>query len=273
MKIIEAKLRELDYKDYKLRGANVSDFTTLVKDPVTLMHDGEVKVVYDHLPFDTTPYKEAFKKIKYQKTERTAGLKTVSRIFGFAPRVTMRKDFCSATSLSTEDPEAHAAIVELGQKIAGIYLQRAPEVFQKHSETLRENMKEDQWVIPNTPFTSGIINKNNPLKYHFDTGNFKKVFSCMVAFKHDCEGGHLSLPEYDMGLEIADNSILLFDGQEILHGVTPFKLLSDEGYRFTAVFYSLRGMWECLTVDDEIARIRNIKTQRERKRVKSNEPK
>lgn len=270
MKVIETKQRKLDFKDYKLRGATDSDYYELIKEPVTLMCDGEVKLVYDFLPFDTTKYKEAFKKIKYQKTERTAGLKTVSRIFGFAPRVTLRKDFCSATSLSTEDLEAHDLIVELGQKIAELYLQRAPEMYQKHNDTTKEKMRAE-WVIPGTPFTSGIINKNNPLKYHFDTGNFKKVFSCMVAFKHECKGGHLSLPEYDMGIEIADNSILLFDGQEILHGVTPFELTAVDGYRFTAVFYSLRGMWECLTITDEVARIRNLKTKREKKRAQKNE--
>lgn len=249
-----------------MRTADDKDVTNIINEPVTIMHEGKVKVVYDHLPFDTHKYKEVFQKIKYQKTERTGGLKTVSRIFGFSPRVALRKDFCSATALATEDPDVHEAIVELGQRIAEIYLQRAPEVYGSHEELTGEKV-DDTWVIPNTPFTSGIINKNNPLKYHFDTGNFKDVFSCMVAFKSDCEGGHLIMPEYELGLEIADNSLLLFDGQEILHGVTPFKL-GENGYRFTAVFYSLRGMWECLTVDDELARIRKLKTSRERKRAR-----
>lgn len=269
MRHIDKKAREIELSHYKLRRAAAEDYTTLITEPVTLSHNGQVKVVYDHLPFDTTKYKEIFQKIKYQETERVSGLKTVSRIFGFAPRVAMRKDFCSATALATEDPETHAAIIELGQKIAEIYLRRAPEVFSSH-EVMSKEKVESTWVIPNTPFTSGIINKNNPLKYHFDTGNFKNVFSCMVAFKHDCEGGHLSLPEYDIGLEIADSTLLLFDGQEILHGVTPFKLLSESGYRYTAVFYSLRGMWECLTVDEELIRIRRVKTERERKRAKEN---
>ncbi len=74
-----------------------------------------------------------------------------------------------------------------------------------------------------------------------------------------------------MALEIANDSVLLFDGQDILHGVTPFTV-SDDGYRYTVVYYSLQRMWDCLTITDELARIRNLKTQRERKRVKINEP-
>lgn len=268
-RIIEQKQVKLNLDDYKLRGAVDQDYYELVKEPITIMHQGEVKVVYDFLDFDTTPYREAFKRIRYQQSERTAGLKTVSRIFGFSPRNTLRKDFCSTTSLLDDHPEEHELICELGRKISQIYLNRAPEVYAAHSQLTREKMLP-QYAIPGTPFTSGIINKNNPLKYHFDTGNFKNVFSCMVAFKEDCEGGHLSLPEYNIGLEIADNSILLFDGQEILHGVTPFKLTSETGYRYTAVFYSLRGMWKYLTITDEIARIRKLKTEREKKRVKTN---
>lgn len=268
-KIIQAKTQQLNFKDYKMRGASDKDCAHLITEPTVLMHDNEVKVVYEKLQFDTTKYKDALTLIKYQATERTAGLKTVSRIFGYSPRNVLRKDFCATTSLAAEFPEEHALICELGQRISEIYLDTAPEVANKHLNLVKEKMSVE-WVIPGTPFTSGIINKNNPLKYHFDTGNFKQVFSCMVAFKRDCEGGYLALPEYDSMLEIGDNSITLFDGQEILHGVTPFKI-AEGGYRFTIVFYALRGMWECLTVDEEVARIRNLKTTRERKRVTTDE--
>lgn len=265
-KIIPSKKRELNILDYKLRTASKSDFATLVTDPVTIMDGNEVKVVYDKIPFDVEKYRDAVLRIKYQESERTAGLKTVSRIFGYSPRNTLRKDFCSTTSLSGDHPEEHDLICELGEKIAAHYLATAPDVYLSHKQVAGEKLRTE-WMIPGTPFTSGIINKNNPLKYHFDTGNFKQVFSCMVAFKKGCEGGHLSLPEYDLGLEIGDATVLLFDGQEILHGVTPFKLLEEDGYRYTVVFYSLRRMWQCLTVTDEVARIRNVKTERERKRL------
>lgn len=268
MRTIRAKSKELNVADYKMRRALDTDVKEIVSEPTTIVDErGDIKVIYDVLPFDTAPYLEAIQRIKYQETERTAGLKTVSRIFGFSPRVTLRKDFCSATSLVKESPEEHEMIIKLGQEVSKLYLAQAPRKYQEHSDTTQKVREEYQ--IPGTPFTSGIINKNNPLKYHFDTGNFKQVFSCMVAFKKNCEGGHLALPEYDMALEIADNSVLLFDGQEILHGVTPFEI-KDEGYRYTVVFYSLRRMWECLTVTDEIARIRKLKTEREKKRVNNN---
>lgn len=267
-KIIQSKTRELNIADYKMRSASDADYAQLITGPCVIMDGATPKVVYEQIPFDTTPYKEALERIKYQQNERTAGLKTVSRIFGYSPRNVLRKDFCATTSLAAESPEEHELICELGQRVSEIYLANAPEVYEKHSGLVKEKMRIE-WVIPGTPFTSGIINKNNPLKYHFDTGNFKQVFSCMVAFKKDCTGGHLALPEYDCALEIGDGSVTLFDGQEILHGVTPFKC-EEGGYRYTIVFYALRGMWECMTVDEEVARIRKLKTTREKKRVTNN---
>jgi len=75
------------------------------------------------------------------------------------------------------------------------------------------------------------------------------VWSNMLGFKRHCEGGYLAVPEYDLALEIADNSLSMFDGQNLLHGVTPMRLTSDGAHRFTIVFYSLKGVWQCLPVD------------------------
>lgn len=265
-KTIEKKTREVDLDKFIKRTAKDSDVSEIINEPLTITKDGQERLVYRKLDFDIEEYRDALQRIKYPKTTRTNGLTTQSRIFGYSPRNAIRNDFCSSTSLINDHPDEHEKIIEMGKKLAGIYLQNAPTIYGRHKEITKDNVKEE-YHIPGTPFTSGIINKNNQLKYHFDTGNFKKVYSCMIAFKSGCKGGHLILPEYDIGLEIADGTVLLFDGQEILHGVTPFELESEDSHRFTVVFYSLERMWDCLTVDEEIARIRNKKTERERKRT------
>jgi hypothetical protein len=126
---------------------------------------------------------------------------------------------------------------------------------------------KDDWKIEGTPFSSGIINKNNALKYHFDSGNIKQVYSNMVCFKKNCEGGYLVLPEFDVALEVANKSITFFDGQDIMHGVSPFKLKTYDGYRFTIVYYTLQQMWKCEPIDEEIVRIRNRRKERELRRI------
>ena len=89
----------------------------------------------------------------------------------------------------------------------------------------------------------------------------------MAVFKHDVEGGYLCLPEYRVAVECKNNSLFIFDGQSILHGVTPIRRLTTEGYRYSIVYYTLQQMANCLPPEEELNRIRKNKTERELKRL------
>jgi hypothetical protein len=268
MRRINRAKRKVNAKDYIRRSATDRDFDELLTEPCVIGDDIGVRVIYDYLDGDGPV--NALRKIKCQIGKRISGLKTRSRTFGYSPRVSFKHDYCYLSGLATDQPIEHDAVARYGEIISKIYQRYAPSEYGIHMEEVRHKVRKD-WRIPNTPFTSGIINKNSPLKYHFDAGNFKGKFSCMIAFKRDVVGGYLSLPEYGIGLEIRDRSVLIFDGQTILHGVTPIRLLSPTAYRLTAVYYSLQGMWKCQTVTEEVARIRNRKTERERRRAEGNE--
>ncbi len=136
---------------------------------------------------------------------------------------------------------------------------------------MSEEKLEGQYVLAGTMFTSGIVNENNPLQYHYDSGNYNGVYSAMFGFKQGVRGGYLSVPQLDVGFEIADSSLLLFDGQGLLHGVTPIKKLRKDAKRYSIVYYSLKQMWNCDTPGEELERLRNRRTEMERKprKVKS----
>jgi hypothetical protein len=176
------------------------------------------------------------------------------------PRIALRNDFCSATSLARESPKEHAVVANYSVNLAKMYSNYSEKTYAKHLDTTDTKVL-NEYRIPNTPFTSGIINKNNPLKYHFDAGNFKAVYSCMVVFKHKVSGGHLAMPEYGVAFECAHNTAMMFDGQEILHGVTPIKKEGESSLRYSIVYYSLQQIWNCLPLTEEIARLRNKKYQ------------
>lgn len=271
-RVIEIQPSDINYKNFVKRTALNGDIENVIKDSVVITTNGQIKVIYldlDDIGLDCREITEAVKRIKYEQTERTGGLKTTSRIFGFAPRVALRKDFCSSTSLARQFPKEHSIICKYAEKISDIYLNTDPETYKKHSEMTNKVLPE--WKIKRSIFTSGIVNKNNPLKYHFDSGNFKDVYSCMLGFKYNVEGGYLAIPAYNLALEIKNNSLLIFDGQNIMHGVTPIKYLSKDAYRYTIVYYSLKQMWNCLPLTEEVARIRNVKTQREYRRLERSE--
>lgn len=269
MREIYLKKRELNHLDFVKRSALETDYDELIDDDVIAIDADTKQIIFvqKKLDFDDSQIMWALDRIKYEENTRTSGLKTRSRIFGFNPRNAIRKDFCSTTSLAIQQPREHAAVIKYGVQISQLYSQFTPEVYEKHMEITKAKVL-DEWAIKDTPFTSGIINKNNPLKYHFDSGNFKNVYSCMAVFKRGTRGGYLSLPEYGVGVSLPHNSVFMFDGQSVLHGVTPITKDSPTDTRYSIVYYSLQQIWNCLPLSEEIARIRNKKTERERRRAK-----
>lgn len=266
--------KSIDVKDYIRRSALESDYSTLITESSIIRdQDNRLSIVYLILPEIPDLFANILTKIEYHRDKRIGGLHTSrygsSVIFGYMPREQIRKDFCSSTAMAVNNPKAHTYICNFGKVLTQQYKEYAPEVFNEHSQIVNNSVLKE-WTIENTPFTSGIINKNNLLKYHKDAGNFAKVYSNMVCFKKGCKGGYLSIPEFDIGLDIANKSILLFDGQDLVHGVTPFRLQSPypSSYRFTIVYYSLKQMWNCEPIQEEIARIKTRKTEREVKRYK-----
>lgn len=266
MQVLEITKRELDFKQFTRRSAVESDFDKLITKDTLVTSKGKPIILYKYLTEDTSKIQMAVRQIKYSKETRTQGLKSESRVFGYSPRNTIRKDYCSATALAYEKPKEHNLIANFGSTLAKLYYEYFPTVYDEHSKLVKSKMLPN-WVIKDSPFTSGIINKNNPLKYHFDAGNIKGVLSNMVVFKNMVKGGYLSCPEYNIGFEAAHNTVILFDGQSILHGVTPIKKITPTAYRYSIVYYTLEQMWSCLPLNDEMLRVRKKHLERERNRA------
>lgn len=266
MRVINTQKKEIDLKEYVKRSAQESDYVELITEDALIQIDGKPAILYKKLDWDFEPLRRCLMGVRYDNTTRSSGLKTTSRVFGHQPRIPMRRDFCTKTSLATDNPEKNQMVCDYGERIVPIYHEAFPEVFEKHDKWVDEKILEE-WKIKETPFTSGIINKNNPLKYHFDAGNIKEVCSCMLALKKSSGGGYLSFPELGVALEIADRTLSVFDGQSLLHGVTPIRKLADNAHRFTVVYYTLHQMWKCEPLTQEIARIRQVKSEREKRRA------
>mgnify|MGYP000031110546 CR=1 FL=1 len=271
MEVIEVQRKAIDFAEYVKRSAVFEDAPNMITGDTLFTENGKPIILYKKIDFaDTKALRQAVQRVKYAETTRTAGLKTQSAIFGYNPRNVIRKDFCSATAMSFNQPAEHQVITDFAQELTRLYEQTFPDTFNRHKGAVSEKILPE-WKMKGELFTSGICNKNNPLKYHFDSGNIKDVLSNMVVFKYKSEGGHLAIPELNVTLECADNTVVLFDGQSLLHGVTPIDNRYADSYRYSVVYYTLQQMWNCLPLTGEIARIRKLHKQREQNR--SNERK
>jgi hypothetical protein len=263
---LDCKRKELDLKEFKNRHATEDDYDTIIDEPFMLYENSKLILAIAEPNDNLEPLRQACKTIKYHKNFRTGGLKTTSRVFGYEPRKVLRKDYCNITSINWAYPAQSRILLEGAKIVSKHYQTINPSLHAEHKQLTEEKVGDD-WKLKDAPFTSGIINENNPLKYHHDAGNYKNVWSGMVVFKEGIEGGYLSLPEFGLGLALRDKSILYFDGQGILHGVTPIKRLHQKAKRYSIVYYSLKGMWNCLPLTDEVLRIRKLRSEREAKRA------
>ena len=185
---------EIDLQQYAKRSALETDYTKLIREDTVVCTDGKPVILYQKLDWDFEPIRAVVRGIEYQTTTRSGGLKTTSRVFGYQPRIALRRDFCAATTLQQQEARKAKVIQDYGKRIAEIYQNHFPTVYQQHQSWTESNVREE-WKIKETPFTSGIINKNNPLKYHFDAGNIQNVCSCMLGLKRSVSGGYLSVLE------------------------------------------------------------------------------
>lgn len=275
MRTIELPLIEIDTKALTSanmkRGALERDCQTLIDEDVLITTGGEPIIAYLSLDgkVDTAALRWACQTTNYATSKRTSGTLTTSRVFGFMPRRTLLADYCHESDLKAVGAKQSAILKDFSKNLEAFYGEFFPDVLAKHYQTIEEKILPE-WRIAGSPFTSGIVNKNNPLKYHRDAGNFKGLFSNMVAFKKDVQGGRLCLPEFGIKFEIADNTLLIFDGQKYVHGVTPIIKKTASAYRYTVVWYSLEQMWNCLPLGEEVERIRAKKAEREKKRLTLN---
>lgn len=268
MNVIELKKKNINLSEFKKRSAKEEDFSELITESTIIKIDESIEIVYiDDVEHDLNEIFEAIQKIKYNKSTRTNGLVSTSRIFGYAPKNVTRNQPCRITSLASEFPKQHFIVEKAGEIAKKYYQLYNPEKANYHQKLTDEKILSS-YKIGSTMYTSGIINENNPLKYHFDAGNFTGTWSAMFAFRKNTEGGYLSIPELDVGIQIKNNSLLLFDGQSLLHGVTPIKKLNKDAKRYTIVFYSLKQMWNCKPVDQEIADMRNKRNDIEKNKMK-----
>lgn len=267
MKKIIVERRNVNIKDYVKRKASKTDCSRIIDEPCLIYEGDELKIALIELPARDIPFEKALQSIKYSKDTRTSGLKTNSRIFGFMPRVTIREDYCHVAGLEWHNPKAHRIVCNKVKEIIPYYEKLFPKQFNHHKSIIEDKVLND-YQIHGSVFTSGIINQNNPLNYHFDSGNFAGCLSAMYINKKNCLGGNLACPEYDILIKLKDNQLLLFDGQSILHGVTGFKLFNG-GHRYTTVFYSLKQMWNCEPITEELARIKQKRWEREQKRLET----
>ena len=272
MRRISIQTKEIEPDKYLGNYANASDVSTVIDEDVIIEVDGEVVLAYvSDIGEDIRELREMLSEHKFGVQQRASSKKafySASAGFGYQPRLPLRTvtQNCRIASLVRSNKDLHSLLVSWTNAVTRVYKELAPDAAKHHTDQTEENILEE-YRLPRSMFTSGIVNKSNQLPYHYDSGNFVGAWSAMLGLSQGVSGGFLNIPEYDIALKISDGSLSFFDGQSRLHGVTPFTRNTPAADRYTIVWYSLRKLWDCLPYREELAHANQRMT--EQNRIKS----
>ncbi|MGW5267233.1 hypothetical protein ACWEQ4_01145 [Rhodococcus sp. NPDC003994] len=225
---------------------------------------GQPVFAYLDLGADAAQLREAVLGFEYSgTTARAGGFENRSRTFGYAPRRPVYgRESCRPASLVNEAPHGHVVLEQWADKLKA-RLGTIDERLVTEGSTETEIVNRD-WKLGDTHWTSGVINQSSRLPYHRDGFNFH-AWSAMPVFRRNMRGGYLAIPEYDTVLGCRDGWAAFFPGWQLVHGVTPMQTTRDGGYRYSVVYYSLKGMKDCFTAAVETQYGVQRRTERERK--------
>ena len=182
---------------------------------------------------------------KVNTTTRLSGMAVTHRTFGYEPPQPMRRRYgCSRAQFNIEQPAAMEEIAKFCRVAEHVFRTQATEVHDRTARKVRD-LIAPAWLIAGTPWTSGIINQTAALPYHRDRSNVPSSWSAMLGCRRHVEGGLLHLADYDVYLPVAHGSITIFDGQSVVHGVTPLVISHPGGWRYTVVTYAKTMMAQC----------------------------
>lgn len=200
--------------------------------------------------------------ITMSTTRVGTGNRNASATFGYRPRKPMMsQEGCVLTAFNRDFPSSAAFLSHYSEVLSSQLRHIFPEVAEQGQEMI--NKVYDDWRLSKSSlWTSGVINRLSQLPYHRDGNNFD-AWSVMPVIRRNTVGGGLHIPEYGVTYAARDSTVAAFYGKRLVHGVTPMRKTSPDGYRISIVFYALQGLKDCHTFAEETAYARAKRAERE----------
>jgi len=155
------------------------------------------------------------------------------------PKPHMRRAYATKSSVHAKESARTfvKAMTLAGLEALKIIEDVCPELYQDHKQAVESRVPE-KWRFAKL-FTSSISNFNIAAPIHRDNLNVKKSLNVIITKRRNSTGGNLYVPDYDVTLNSADNSMLVYPAWRNMHGVTPIIPTHNDGYRNSLVWYSL----------------------------------
>lgn len=189
----------------------------------------------------TVPTKEKYELMKLGKTLEKRVFQYSTIIGSIMPKPQYKRPYPSISSVHRHKTAKTfiKAMMMLCRESETLIKKYLPKIYEKQKEVISKNVVK-QWRFSDL-YTSSISNYNISAAYHRDVGNLKDTVNSIFSKRFDSVGGYLNVPDYDITIECADNSMICYPAWKNVHGVTPIHANSNRGYRNSLIFYPLKG--------------------------------
>jgi hypothetical protein len=182
------------------------------------------------------------------------GWDVISGVLGYFER-TVRRPYAHPCAWNEKNPERFAACHPLIEFVNATYKKHVPKKW-KQQKAIAD--KTPDWVISGSIFSTITINKNFRTSCHKDAGDLPDGFSCMTVYKKGCKGARLVLPNYEVGVELEHNDLIMFDPHEF-HGNTAIIPTAQNYIRMSLVYYYRDMLQYCGSPAQELQYVKNRK--------------
>lgn len=218
--------------------------------------DGHPLLAVGRLPTKlTTDLHRVLTTMKFSTTLRShTGYSNKSAVFGWkTPKPLQQRESCSAATVMS-DRRVAQVLLATSDHCKDFMVTNLPDIVTHDLEAIKAVKPQWRMTMDATDlWTSGVINHTSVMPYHYDKTNFQ-TWSAMPVLRAGVGGGHLHMPELDLVVPCNDGTCVYWLGRDVMHGVTPIVGKDKGGYRFTIVFYALKGMVDCATYAIETAK-------------------
>jgi len=271
VKRIDAIDYGFDYPTFKGKTPTPAHYDEVIDFDCDIYSDGKVVRSYRKLPKEQLLLLSACTaKAKCAKSARTRGVNQMSAVFGALPRVPVREDYCRFSAQTKAQPEVFNGLNKVARFLWGIYQETFPIVASEFTNFVAGI--EADWKKTGTPFTTVNVNKNYAIGYHKDAANYGGVYSNVLISKKNADGGLFVMPQFRVALKQSNGALVIVDGVNIPHGVTPIIPKAKNWERSSVVFYTLSNLQHCLPKGGELLRSKQKATERARKRAQGADP-
>ena len=256
--LLITKKHNLRYAEVKHQQLKSNLSRQVIDDTFLAVTDTGYPIYYGSGKYNIEELREMLDNTNIPISKRHSGMNQRALVTNDVAPTRNKNDYASSSTFSRDFPDSQLLVNKYARMLNEEYRNVLPDYHKSHVEKTSEGGKYailPDWKIAGTPFTSGIINKDTSLGCHLDSKNVKDGLSAMIVLSSGVRGGNLILPEYDLEFKLKDNSILIFNGGKIMHGVTPMQFEHEDSHRYSLVFYTSGGFCRCGTPKEELEKV------------------